>query len=371
MKDKGAKELFKEVIDQGLCTGCGACTNGCPLITIHEGRIVLLDNCTITEGGCYNFCPRTYTDMNALSEKIFGVPYSPDEMGIALDIFMTRSTDKEISSKGQDGGTVTTLLALALEEGMIDVIVSTKMDENKVPGGFLARNKEELLQCTGVSYAASYAIGAYNNLPKENNEKLGIVGLGCQVEALGKMKKFGPANRADIDNVKLTLGLFCGWALIPSTFHRYLKKNYGLSEIVKFNIPHHPFDTFDVYTQSGKRSVPLDEIRKFINPACQYCWDMTAEFADISIGAAGSAFPGSNTVIVRTKMGAELMGLAKLRGILDLQPLPDKRVNHLKASALKRKKTAFKNIVERTGNKEDLLYVGGLSEGAVDQYLKK
>lgn len=370
MENKGPKELFKEVIDQGLCTGCGACTNGCPLITTYEGKIVLLDSCTITEGGCYEFCPRTYTDMNAVSEKIFGVPYRPDEIGVALDICMTRSTDKEISSKGQDGGTATTLLALALEERMIDVIVSTKMNENKVPGGFLARSKEELLQCAGVSYSASYAIGAYNNIPKENNEKLGIVGLGCQVEALAKMKKFMSQNRANIDNVKLTLGLFCGWALIPDTFHRYLKENYDLSEIVKFNIPHHPFNTFDVYTQSGKKSVSLDEIRKYINPACQYCWDMTAELADISIGAAGSAFPGWNTVIVRTKMGTQLIGLAKSKGILEIKPLPEKRLSHLKTSALNRKKTAFKNIVGRTGNKKDLLYVGGLSEDLVEQLLE-
>ena len=370
MESKGPKELFKEVIDQGLCTRCGACINGCPLITTYEGRIVLLDNCTVTGGQCYTFCPRTYTDVDAVSEKILGLPFSSDDVGVALDICMTRSTDKEIGLKGQDGGTVTTLLTLALEEEIIDAIVSTRMNENKLPGGFVARSKEELLQCAGVSYSASYAIGAYNNIPKESNEKIGIVGLGCQVEALAKMKTSQPQNRANIDNVKLTLGLFCGWALVPDTFHRYLKENYDLSEIVKFNIPHHPFDTFDVYTQTGKKSVPLDEIRKYINPACQYCWDMTAEFADISIGAAGSAFPGWNTMIVRTKMGAELMEVAKSKGVLEVQPLPDKRLSHLKASALKRKKTAFKNIVERTGNKEDLLYLRGLSADMVERLLE-
>jgi len=370
MEHKGAKELFKEVIDQGLCTRCGACTHGCPLITTYEGRLVLLDSCTITEGQCYKFCPRTYTYMDAVSEKIFGKPFSSDEIGVALEVCMTRSTDKEIGRKGQDGGTVTALLALALEEKMIEAVISTKMNEDKLPNGFVARTKEELLQCAGVSYAASYAIGAYNHLSKESNKRLGIVGLGCQVEALAKMKASHPQNRANIENVKLTLGLFCGWALIPEGFHRYLKENYDLSEIVKFNIPHHPFDTFDVYTRTGKKSVPLEEIRKYINPACQYCWDMTAEFADISIGSAGSALPGWNTVIVRTEMGAELMGMAKSKGALEVQALPDKRLSHLKASAWKRKKTAFKNIVERTGDKKDLLYIGGLPAEMVEGLLK-
>jgi coenzyme F420 hydrogenase subunit beta len=210
MENKGSKELFKEVVEQGLCTGCGACTSGCPYLTNFEGRSVLLDRCTITEGQCYKFCPRTYTDMNAINQKIFGKPYGADEIGVALDISLMRSTIPGVRERGQDGGTVTTLLALALEEGIIDAVISTKMNENKVPSGFVARNRQEILQCTGVSYAASFAMEAYNTMPKESNERLGIVGVGCQIEALAKMKISPPKNRFNIDHVKLSLGLFCG-----------------------------------------------------------------------------------------------------------------------------------------------------------------
>jgi coenzyme F420 hydrogenase subunit beta len=370
MENKGSKELLKEVVEQGLCTGCGACTSGCPYLTNFEGRSVLLDRCTITEGQCYKFCPRTYTDMNAINQKIFGKPYGADEIGVALDISLMRSTVPGVREKGQDGGTVTTLLALALEEGIIDAAISTKMNENKVPAGFVARNRQEILQCAGVSYAASFAMEAYNTMPQESKEKLGIVGVGCQIEALAKMKTSPPKNRVNIDHVKLSLGLFCGWALIPDKFHRYLRENYDPSQVVRFDIPHHPHYTFDVYTPSEKRSVVLDEIRPFINPACQYCWDMTAEFADISLGAAGSAFEGWNTVVPRTKIGADLLELAKSKGLVEAQPLPEQRLNHLKASALKRKKTAFRNIVSKSGSAKDLLYVGGLSDGITSQFLK-
>jgi len=369
-ENKGAKELFEDVIDNGLCTGCGACISGCPYVVAHEGRIVFLDKCTMVDGECYKHCPRTHTDMNAVSQKIFGVPYSTDEIGVALDICRVRTKDKAISEKAQDGGTVTTILALALEEGIIDAVVCTKMNEYKVPRGFLARSREELLQCAGGSYEASYVLEAYSSVPKESDQKLGAVGLGCEVEALSKMKLFPPKNRINSDNVKLVIGLFCGWALSPSTFQPYLKENYDVSQIVKFDIPHSPHYTFDVYTKSGKNSVSLDEIRKYINPACQYCWDMTAEFADISIGSAGSAFPGWNTVVIRTKKGASLVELAKTKGIIETQALPDQRLAHLKAVALKRKKTAFKSIIEKTGNKKDFLYVGGLSKGVADKLLE-
>jgi len=367
---KGARELFEEVIDQGLCTGCGACITACPYIVTYEGRIVVLDNCTIAEGDCYKHCPRTYMDMNAVSERIFGVPYGDEEVGHALDIHMARSKDTEIRERGQDGGTVTTLLALALEEGMIKATVCTNMDEEKVARGYLARSREELLQCAGSSYEASFALQTYRSIPKENTEKLGVVGLGCQVEALSKMKNDPAKNSANPENIKLTLGLFCGWALRPDIFHPYLRELCDPTQAVKFDIPHTPHYTFDVYTKSDTKSVSLDDIRPYINPACQYCWDMTAEFSDISIGSAGSKFPGWNTLIIRTSTGADLVELAKARGILETQSLPEQRLAHLKAVALERKKTALRNIVDKTGDKKDLLYVGGLPEGMADKLLE-
>jgi len=97
---------------------------------------------------------------------------------------------------------------------------------------------------------------------------------------------------------------------------------------------------------------------------------MTAEFSDVSLGSAGSAFPGWNTAVVRTRMGADLMELAKRKGILETQALPDQRLAHLKSIALKRKKTALENIVERTGDKNDLLYVGNLPQGMADRLLE-
>ena len=101
---KGSMELMDEVVDTGLCAFCGACTGACPYRVTYKGRVVLLDNCTISDGQCYTYCPRTYTDMDAMSKKIFGVPYSEDEIGTAREIFLARSTDAKVHEKGQDGG---------------------------------------------------------------------------------------------------------------------------------------------------------------------------------------------------------------------------------------------------------------------------
>lgn len=95
-KTKDCKELLNEVIDTGLCTLCGACTGGCPYLVSYKGKIVLLDNCALSEGQCYEYCPRTYTDMDAISQQVFGVPYSEDELGTTKEVLIARSTDAQI-----------------------------------------------------------------------------------------------------------------------------------------------------------------------------------------------------------------------------------------------------------------------------------
>ena len=369
MKIKGCRELIEEVVDDGLCAYCGACAGSCPYLVAYKGRIVPLDNCTISEGQCFKYCPRTPIDLDAISQEVFGTVYSDDELGNAEEVLIARSTDAYIRERAQYGGTVTALLSLALEEGFIECAVLGKMSDEKIPFAFLARDKDQILKCAGTSYMACPILEALNQFPKESKERIGIVAMPCQVLALSKMKKYPPQNRVDIGNVKLVIGLFCTWALCHDTFHRFLRENLDLSQVIKFDIPPPPADRFDVYTISGRTSFPLEQIRKFIMPTCSYCLDMTAEFADISVGSA-EGIEGWNTVIIRTKMGADLIQLAKAKRILETQVLPDENLAHLKTAAIEKKKRALKNIVERTGGKEDFLYLGGLSEGVIDKLLQ-
>lgn len=366
-KVKGSKELVTEVIDAGLCTLCGACAGGCPYLMSYRGRMVLLDNCTLSEGQCYQCCPRTYTDMDAISQEVFGMPYNENETGITKEVMIARSTDSHITERAQYGGTVTALLSLAMTEGLIDSAILARMSEDKKPHGFLAQSPEEILHCAGSSYAACPVLETYNQIPRDNKDKLGIVATPCQVLAISKMKKEPPEDRFDIGNVKLVIGLFCTWALSSDEFDKFLNANLDLSEVRKFDIPPPPASSFDVYTSSEKISFPLDQIRELTMPTCAYCLDMTAEFADISVGSA-EGIDGWNTVIVRTKAGAELIEMAKAKGVLETAILPPENLAHLKEAALLKKKRALRNIIARTGNQENLLYLG-LSKNIVNAIL--
>jgi coenzyme F420 hydrogenase subunit beta len=357
-KAKGCQELVSEVIEAKLCALCGACTGNCPYLAYYKGRIALLDNCSRTdETQCYEYCPRTHIDMNAISQKIFGTPYGENEMGTVKEVFVARAIDTTVKKKAQYGGVVTALLSLALAEGLIDSAILTKTSDDKTPAPFLAESVDDVIQCAGSSYMACPVLGRYNQIPKDDNNKLGIVAMPCQVLSVAKMKAVPPENRVSIGNVKLVIGLFCTWALSPDKFYQFLKENLDLAKVKKFDIPPPPANRFDVYTLSGKTSFPLEQIRKFTMPTCAYCLDMTSEFADISVGSVEGT-EGWNTVITRTDAGADLMEMAKKKGKLQIDKLPSSNLEHLKQASLLKKKRAMNEIVKKSGDKNNLLYLG-------------
>ena len=351
LMNKGHTDLINEVVEGGLCVYCGACAGGCPYLTAYKGRIVVMDNCDREDGQCYQFCPRTFTDMDFLSNKFFGEPFGANEIGFSRNLLLAKAADARIHEGGQDGGVVTALLTVAIEEGLIDAAIVAKMDEEKRPNGFVARTGEQLLECARNSYEPCPTLQELNGLPYDSTEKLGIVSLPCHSAALSKMKAYKTRNRVNIENVNLIIGLFCGWTLAEG-FHGYLQDYFDLKNIVKFDIPHSPGHTYDAYYKDGtKKEVELEDIRKYINPACDYCWDMTAEFSDVSVGSGRSKYKGWNTLIPRTGTGEKLVELAMEKGVLETKPLPEENIMNLKKACLNKKKSAVRKLSEKySGN---------------------
>ncbi|MDD5313440.1 MAG: Coenzyme F420 hydrogenase/dehydrogenase, beta subunit C-terminal domain [Dehalococcoidia bacterium] len=355
-KTKGIKELFDEVINTGLCAACGACVGDCPYMVYYKGKVRMLDLCGRDEGHCYEYCPRTRTDLDAISHNLFGVACDGSEIGPVRDIFMARSADPKILKKAQYGGTVTALLSLALEEKQIGKAILCKTDKGRLPAGYVASTAKEVLQCAGSNYIAYPALEALNRMPRDSKDRLGIVLTPCQSIALAKMRLSPASQRASIDNVSLVVGLFCTWALAYDGFTGFLKDNVDLTKVKKFDIPPPPANRFDVYDGKKVKSFPLDEVRKYRMPTCACCLDMTSEFSDISVGAVEGT-EGWNTVIVRSDRGTRIIGLAVKKGVLEVQALPPQNLAHLKEASLLKKNRGLKEIVNRTGNRNDLLYL--------------
>ncbi|MCK4580207.1 MAG: Coenzyme F420 hydrogenase/dehydrogenase, beta subunit C-terminal domain, partial [Dehalococcoidia bacterium] len=65
-----------------------------------------------------------------------------------------------------------------------------------------------------------------------------------------------------------------------------------------------------------------------------------------------------NTVIVRTQAGADIIQRAKEKGAIEVQPLPEESLALEKKASLDKKKRAVKNIVAKSGDRQNLLYFG-------------
>jgi coenzyme F420 hydrogenase subunit beta len=346
--NKGLKGLEEKVFDRGLCSACGACLSLCPYLRSWKGRVVKLDHCNLEEGRCFAYCPRTEVDLDGVYKSIFGKTYEEIEMGPVRRTLMARAKDSFWTKKAQTGGVVSCLFDFALREGVIQAGILTPRDGDLLPQGRIIKGRKEILSCAGSSYVSGPTLEALNRGPWKGNERIGIVGLPCQVLALARMRTSTLERRTPIDRVDLVMGLFCTWALDYKPLMAFLNERVDGRPIKKLNITPPPERILEVTSGGTLYRIPVDDIRSFIRPSCRVCLDMTAELSDISVGTVEGK-EGWNTVIVRTAKGENLLKRAKNAGVIETRPLPKDNLSHLKEASLLKKRRALDAFKEKGG----------------------
>ncbi len=352
--NRGLQGLEEKVISRGLCAVCGACLSLCPYLRSWKGRVVKLDNCNLEEGRCFDYCPRTEVDLDGVYQKIFGRGYEEIEMGPVRRTAMARARDPQFTRKAQTGGVVSALFDFALKEGMIEKGILTLRDGDLLPQGKIIKNRREILSCAGSSYVSGPILEALNRGPWRREERIGIVGLPCQVLAVAKMKASKLEKRTPVDRVDLVIGLFCTWALDYRFFTGFLKERVNGVRIKRMSITPPPERILEVTAGNRLFRIPVDDIRAFIRPSCRVCLDMTAELSDISVGTVEGK-DGWNTVIVRTAMGENLLRRAKKAGIIETRALPKENLDHLIEASLLKKRRALDALKEGGGIEKSYL----------------
>ena len=313
-----------------------------------------MDACPVTESRCCQFCPQMGVDLDLANRTLFGVGYSGEPLGEVCEVMMTRSKEARIRERAQYGGTVSTLIRVALESGLIGTAVLAKLVEG-VPHGVTVSSAEEVLDCCGSSYLVCPVLEAFHRWQPEDNGRVGVVGTPCQTLALAHLRTCALSAQSNVSKLSLVIGLFCTWALSRG-FRKVLEKWAPLPEIRKTDIPPPPASVFHVYTADKCIPIPLDDVRPFVPPACALCWDMTSEMTDISVGSA-EGIEGWNTVIIRSRKGQELVRTAVSEGLLETRELPNENLDHLMESARLKKRRALQNLVRKSGKREDLLHL--------------
>ena len=339
MKVLGSGELVTGVIDAGLCIGCGACVSLCPYLKSHAGKTALLFPCTREQGRCFAYCPKIEVDLDAASHAVFGQPYTTRPLGRFLEVKAARAG---IAMKGgtfQAGGTVSAIITYALKEKLIDAAVLTGREGVRaVPR--IVTSPASVVDSATSSYAAAPTLSAFNQAVKEGYRRIGVVATPCQTLALAQMRA-NPMNEENFtDPTGLVTGIFCTWALDYRRFRNLLRGRVDESAIVKMDIPPPPAEKMELYTKQGTVAIPLAEVRAQVPDACGYCFDMTAEFADVSVGVHEGR-SDSNTLIIRTGRGKAAVEAAVRAGFLEVSDMPPESLEHLTEAAGNKKRRAL------------------------------
>lgn len=361
--------LDTQVLRPGLCTGCGACQGLCPYWGSVDGRTVCFFDCERKDGRCQRFCPRMPTDLDALRRQFFPADSILPEIGPFRGLYLTRAADETIRAGAQHGGSMTALVDLALKEGFIDAAVLTRSRGALSPEGVLATTPEEVRSCSGSSFQVPPTLAVLNQALKEDRyHSIGVVGTPCKTLAVYKMKANPlPENDNHAGNIGMVFGLFCGWGLDWDGLQALTAKHADPAKVSHMDIPPSKYHSLELREDGETVSVNLDEVTPLVRSGCRYCADMTAEFADLSIGGARSADgwdvdKGWNQIIVRSEKGEQLLNLAREKGVLEFKEAMEGGLEKLKKASLGKKRTAVNNIRQLTGSSDNLGYLNPSKE---------
>ena len=345
--DKEAVETIEQIARNDLCTGCGTCVAMCPKeaieMRIDERKGIYVpkmneercNNC----GLCFRVCPGHSVDFKGLNLDIFGKEPEDVLIGNYQGCYLGHATDDNLRYNAASGGVVTALLLFALEKGIIDGALVTKMNEENPlePQPFIARTKEEIISAYKSKYCPVPANIALREILKEEG-RFAVVGLPCHIHGVRKAES---ANKKLKEKIVLHVGIFCSHS---DTFWQteFLLNKLGLKEedVAKIDYRGEGWPgMMSVLLKNGKKvSVPFSEATSLhwlwlhALLRCALCCDLTAELADVSCGdpwlpevVVGEKM-GKSIVIPRTKMGEALCMEAAQNKYVEIEKIDSGKV---------------------------------------------
>lgn len=356
-----ARRTIEVIVTHKICSGCGTCAGLCPtdsiLMTSDVGKGIFVpkvgkacNDC----GLCLRVCHR--------AERL--EPFQPGSstdgntslIGSYIGSYSGYSTDMDRRKAGSSGGLVTEILLRALESGLITGAVVTRMDEENPlkPITFIARTKEEILQCAGSKYCpAPVNMILREVLESGNDDRLAFVGLPCHMEGLSKAISI----RKDIDNkIVLKLGLFCNH--VPSfwgtkAFISELELDEDQISGLSYRGNGHPGKTLAGMKNGMVRGMSFPKAWKtmgsslFYPTGCLICNDALCEGSDISFGDAWlpefyDDTMGTSLIILRSIKGGKILDYLMKSGTIIMAPISIERVIRSQRRTLFFKKASIK-----------------------------
>ena len=389
-----SENTISQVVKDELCTGCGTCIALCPKeaikLTIDEKKGIYIpeldekkcDNCGI----CYKVCPGHEVNFKKLNFEIFGKEPEDVLIGNYLNCYIGYATDYEIRYNSASGGLVTQLLIFALEEGIIDGALVTRMkkDNPLEPEPFIARTKEEVIEASKSKYCPVPANVALKEiLESKEGEKFAVVGLPCHIHGIRKSEQI---NKKLKEKIVLHIGIVCNHTPTFLATEFLLKKmkikkedvtklEYrgkgwpgGINITTKNNV-----EIFIPLFSSNYWGIVFNSF--FFPMRCTLCNDKICELSDVSF--ADAWIPdlmkdnnvGISLIISRSEISEEVLKKANLKEKIKLKKVDENVVMQSQSLYAVKKRLKARIKILRIFGKKIPVYHQDLLNSSLADYL--
>lgn len=367
---------IKQVVSAGLCVGCGGCAfaaGGRMSLDRHGFFQPNLDNANgIADDGVDAACPmlRPELDEDALADRFLPVtPYRDYKIGKHDAVFAAHAEEGSFRRDGSSGGLGSWIATELLRKGMIDGVIHARpVSRNSTEDPFfrygISRSPEEITQAAHSHYHVVEISEVLAEVKRTPGRYL-FTGIPCMVKAVRRAQ----AMDADIaDRIVFTMGLVCGhiksvhWALSLGWGAGTAPESIdGITFRVKSeNAPAKAY-YFGIYKRGAKvpevhDSAPLTggkfNLGAMMPDACNYCDDVVAETADLTIGDAwlprySFDWRGKNMVISRNSTLTALVQDAQLEGRVVIEPMTAREAADAQAGGFRQRREGLAHRLAR------------------------
>ena len=340
--------ILDSVINQDLCTGCGAClyraSNEWTMDWNNEGFLVP----TVNNGECQmnetaiNVCPfnpypadEVRTEEEIANIYLKDAPNHHPQVGRYYNTYAGYSERFRLTSSS--GGLATYILTELFEQKLVDAVITVGEGKNNHYEYKLVRRQEDLLATSKTKYYPVTMAEALKEL-KSLDGKVAVVGIGCFIKAVRLLQHYNPELR---EKIVFTIGIICG-GLKSKFFGEYLAAKAGVhnNEFTKpqFRIKDYESNAGDysfgcMDSQGDERQLKMQTVGDmwgsgmFKCNSCDFCDDVTTELADVSLGDAwlppfNQDGKGTNVIVTRSELAEQLINEGILSAKLAVQVLP-------------------------------------------------
>ncbi len=312
------KSVYNNIVNE-VCSYCGACIAVCPKNAVTLGGageskpLYRKEEC-VECSLCRKVCPQI---------DIPGELYNPENYKW-VKALECKTRFKELEGIAQDGGAVSSIVAYALDNKLVDAAVLVSRDENWHPIVKIARTREEVFECAGTKYVYAPLLSVLKELSVDKSvNSICVVGLPCHIRALKKMSdaKLVKYTR----KIKLTISLFCTHNFTWKQFSELVAKaGFDLKDVCRVEIKK---GKFILKARGGsEKSFPVKEVFKNVRKSCMQCPEFISMYADLNIGSIGSR-EGYSSLLVMNEKSLSIVEDAVNKGYVEATELGESGVN--------------------------------------------